>query len=273
MKKIRRHGEMRILLVFLLILTAIFIYGEVFYPHSPEIPSGASLEAPSLAHILGTDNLGIDIFAQISRGYFSCMFMGIMSAILAFFAGGILGTAAGYKGGTTDHVITFLINVFLCIPQLPILIVLGAFFGQSIWNIIVIISLFSWAPIAKQIRAKTMSVKERKYVVLAERYGGTAFYIIRTHMMPELLPLLLVNALGVIGKTIRQEAALAYLGLSDPLAKSWGLMINRASGFSGIYFTEYWKWWLLPPVFALMITILLTRLLARTLENYRREEE
>ena len=110
-------------------------------------------------------------------------------------------------------------------------------------------------------------------MVLAERYGGTAFYIIRTHMMPELLPLLLVNALGVIGKTIRQEAALAYLGLSDPLAKSWGLMINRASGFSGIYFTEYWKWWLLPPVFVLIFTILLTRLLARTLETYRREEE
>ena len=273
MKRICKHGEMRILLIFLLILTVIFTYGEVLYPHSPEIPSGASLEAPSLGHILGTDNLGIDIFAQISRGYFSCMFMGIMSAVLAFLAGGILGTIAGYKGGTTDHVISFLINVFLCIPQLPILIVLGAFFGQSIWNIIVIISLFSWAPIAKQIRAKTMSVKERKYVVLAERYGGTAFYIIRTHMMSELLPLLLVNALGVIGKTIRQEAALAYLGLSDPLAKSWGLMINRASGFSGIYFTEYWKWWLLPPVFALMITILLTRLLARTLENYRREEE
>jgi peptide/nickel transport system permease protein len=83
--------------------------------------------------------------------------------------------------------------------------------------------------------------------------------------------LLVVNALGVIGKTIRQEAALAYLGLSDPLAKSWGLMINRASGFSGIYFTDYWKWWLIPPVLSLLVTILLTRLLARTMETDRRE--
>ena len=273
MKKALKHGEMKVLLIFLLILTVFFAYGELIYPHSPEIPSGASLEAPSMEHLLGTDNLGIDIYAQISRGYFSCMFMGIISAFLAFVAGGLLGTFAGYRGGKTDHLISFLINVFLCIPQLPILIVLGAFFGQSIWNIIIIISLFSWAPIAKQIRAKTMSVKERKYVVLAERYGGSALYIIRTHMMPELLPLLLVNALGVIGKTIRQEAALAYLGLSDPLAKSWGLMINKASGFSGIYFTEYWKWWLLPPVFALMITILLTRLLARTLETYNGGKE
>ena len=271
MKTTEKRWGLKILILLLGLLTLVFAYGELIYPHSPYLPSGSSLEPPSAVHILGTDNLGIDIFAQISRGYFSCMFMGITASVLAFFAGGILGTLSGYKGGMTDHVITFLINIFLCIPQLPILIVLGAFFGQSIWNIIIIIALFSWAPIAKQIRAKTMSVKERKYVKLAACYGGSALYIIRTHMLSELLPLLVVNALGVIGKTIRQEAALAYLGLSDPLAKSWGLMINRASGFSGIYFTDYWKWWLIPPVLSLLVTILLTRLLARTMETDRRE--
>lgn len=272
MKKRHESMELKVLLFLLAMLTLVFAYGELLYPHSPHLPSGASLEAPSVQHFLGTDNLGIDIFAQISRGFFSCMFMGIVAALLAFLAGGILGTLAGYKGGALDNGISFFMNVFLCIPQLPVLIVLGAFFGQSIWNIIVIIALFSWAPIAKQVRAKTMSIKERKYVALAACYGGSPMYIIKTHMFSELFPLLLVNAMGVIGKTIRQEAALAYLGLSDPLAKSWGLMINKASGFSGIYFTEYWKWWLIPPILALMITILLTRLLARTLEKRQREE-
>lgn len=272
MKMIFRQTSTRILLSLLLGMTLLFAYGELLYPHSAYLPSGASLEAPSIHHILGTDHLGIDIFAQISRGYFSSMFMGILSAVLSFVAGGILGTLAGYKGGITDHIISFFINVFLCIPQLPVLIVLGAFFGQSIWNIIFIISLFSWAPIAKQIRAKTMSIKSRNYILLADAYGGKPFYIIKTHILLELLPLLIVNALGVIGKTIRQEASLAYLGLSDPLAKSWGLMINKASGFSGIYFTPYWKWWLLPPVIVLMTTILLTRLLARTFENEKRED-
>lgn len=272
MKAIFSQKSTRILLFLILCMTLLFAYGEFFYPHSAYLPSGASLEAPSIHHILGTDNLGIDIFAQISRGYFSSMFMGIFSALLSFITGGLLGTLAGYKGGMADHIITFFINVFLCIPQLPILIVLGAFFGQSIWNIILIISLFSWAPIAKQIRAKTMSIKSRKYIMLADAYGGKPFYIIKTHILLELLPLLIINALGVIGKTIRQEASLAYLGLSDPLAKSWGLMINKASGFSGIYFTQYWKWWLLPPVIVLMITILLTRLLARTFENEKMED-
>lgn len=269
MKAMLKKRNTRILFGCFLILTLVFLYGELIYPHSPQIPTGASLEAPSWKHWLGTDNLGIDIYAQISRGFFTSMFMGLMSAAIAFVLGGFLGTAAGYRGGMTDHIISFLMNVFLCIPQLPILIVLGSFFGQNMWNIIVIIALFSWAPIAKQIRAKTMSVRGRKYVLLAESYGGSTMYIIRTHMLPELLPLLFINAMAVVGKAIRQEAALAYLGLSDPLAKSWGLMINKASSFSGIYFTEYWKWWLMSPVIALMATILLTRLLVRTFEMGR----
>lgn len=112
------------------------------------------------------------------------------------------------------------------------MIVIGAFWGQSIWNIILLISAFSWASIAKQVRAKVKSVKNRKYVVLAESFGASPWYIVRTHMMGEVLPLLSVNSIAVTGKTIIQESSLAYLGLSDPLAKSWGLMIQNASSFT-----------------------------------------
>lgn len=261
------HRRVRVLVGLIALLTLFFAYGVVLYPHSATTPSGASLEAPSAQHMLGTDNLGIDIFAQISRGYFISMTMGLLAAAVAFCLGGVLGTLAGYMGGAVDHGVSFLINVFLCVPQLPVLIVLGAFFGQSSFNVVIIIALFSWAPIAKQVRAKALSLRERRYVTLATSYGGKPGYIIRVHMLPELMPLLLINALGVVGKAIRQESALAFLGLSDPMAKTWGLMINRASGFAGIYFTDYWKWWLLPPVIALMITILLTRLLAKALEG------
>ena len=82
--------------------------------------------------------------------------------------------------------------------------------------------------------------------------------------------MVLVGALAVVGKAILQESALAYLGLSDPIAKSWGLMINRASRFAGIYFTDYWKWWLAAPVAAMMLTILIIRLfsaMATLVEN------
>ena len=117
-----------------------------------------------------------------------------------------------------------------------------------------------------------MSVKKREYTVLAKSYGASPWYIVKIHMRGEVLPLLLVNSIAVTGKTIIQESSLAYLGLSDPLTKSWGLMIQRASVFPGIYFTEYWTWWLIPPVVMLVVTILCLRLLAQAVELWLLEE-
>lgn len=257
----------------LLLLTLLFAWGALFYPMDAKLPSGASLEAPSGEHWLGTDNLGIDIFAQISGGFFHSMSIGLSTAVIAFLLGGALGVAAGYAGGRVDMLVEFLINLFLSVPQLPIMIVIGAFFGQSSLNIICIIAAFSWAPIAKQVRARTMSLRKTRYLILARSYGGGLWYLFKTHMSRDIMPLLAISSIAVTGRAIVQESSLAFLGLSDPLAKSWGLMIARCTAFKGIYFTEFWKWWLLPPVFSLVISALLLRLLTRALESYWLEKE
>ena len=254
------------------LMALLALYGVTAYPHSPFLPTGDSLEPPSAAHWLGTDNLGIDIYAQVSRGFFHSLAIGLAAAVLAFAAGGGLGLLAGYRGGRADHAVSFMMNLFLSVPQLPIMIVIGAFWGQSTWNVIAIIAAFSWAGIAKVVRAKTMALVGRPYVRLARSYGGGALYLFRAHLRRELLPLMTVNALAVVGRAIVQESSLAFLGLSDPLAKSWGLMISRAAAFRGIYFTPYWLWWLLPPVCALIATILCLRLLERRLEILWLEE-
>lgn len=250
------------------LLALIALYGLLWYPHSAYQPSSLSLQPPSRDHFLGSDNLGIDIFAQISRGFFHSLSIASVTAVLAFVIGGLVGIAAGYFGGKIDVFLSILINAFLCVPQLPIMIVIGAFWGQSLMNIIIIISAFSWAPIAKIVRAKVMSIKEKKYITLAKSYGGNARYIVFTHMRREIMPILYINAVGVAGRAVVQEASLAFLGLSDPLAKSWGLMINRAVSFSGIYFLPFWKWWLMSPVLALMVTIVTLRLLSKAMESY-----
>lgn len=258
----------KFLLALFLLLFAVFLYGVTLYPHPAALPSGSSLEAPSLAHWLGTDDLGMDIFAQISSGFFSSMFIGVTTAFISFVLGGSLGLLAGFSRGFVDAVISFLINLFLSVPQLPIMIVIGAFWGQSKWNVICIIALFSWASIAKVIRARTLSLCSTGYVRLAKSYGGGAFYILCHHLALDIFPLLSVHSLAVIGKSILQEASLAFLGLSDPLAKSWGLMINKCIAFRGIYFTNYWTWWLLPAVLILMITVLCIRLFSREMEKF-----
>lgn len=251
----------------LLALTLFFGWGVLGWPCSPTQPSGASLEAPSAAHWLGTDDLGIDIYAQLSQGFFASMSLGLACGVLTALIGGGLGMLAGYKGGGVQAAVDFAVNVFLAVPQLPVLIVLGAFWGQDRRLVIGLIAAFSWAPVAKQTAAKTRSAAHRTYVRAAKSWGAGSWYIFKNHLAADVLPVVLVGALAVVGKAILQESALAYLGLSDPTAKSWGLMINRASRFAGIYFTDYWKWWLAAPVAALMLTILFTRLLARWLEQ------
>lgn len=254
-------------LVFIGIMTLFFLYGVTLYPHSGAVPSGTSLEGFSQMHWLGTDNLGVDIFAQIAAGYFRSLMIGIGVAFLAFLLGGSLGILSGYMGGKVELVIAFLIHVFLSVPQLPIMIVVGAFVGQKTSNIILILAAFSWARIAKQIQAKTKSIGEKSYIHMAKRYGGNPWYIFKTHMAREIMPILTVLSLGVIGRAIIAEASLAFLGLSDPTASSWGMMIAKAMSFSGIYFTEYWKWWLMAPVMTLIISVVSFRMLAKTLEQ------
>lgn len=261
------------LLLAFLLLALFFLYGGLFYPHPAGLPSGGSLEAPSFAHWLGTDDLGVDLYAQLSAGFFSSMAVGLAAAAFAFLLGGLAGVLAGLSSGAADALFSFLIQLFLSLPQLPVMVVIGAFFGQSAWNIILIVSLFSWAPIAKVLRARVRQTRGRPYLRLAESYGGRAGYLVSAHMLGELLPLLSVSALSVVGKAIVQEASLAYLGLSDPLSRSWGLLIQKCVSFPGIYFTPYWKWWLLPPVFALVLTVLCLRLFSRELETIWRREE
>lgn len=253
-------------LMLLMLLALIFLWGVTLYPWDAALPSGESLQPPSATHWLGTDNLGVDVFAQISAGFFRSMGIGAMTALCTFLLGGGLGITAGLAGGWVDDAIGLLIQVFLSIPQLPVMIVLGAFLGQSTWNIIWILCLFYWAPVAKVLREKTRSVCRRPYVSMARVYGGGLFYLIRTHLAGDLLPLLSVSALGVVGKAILQESSLAFLGLSDPLARSWGLMIARATQFPGIYRTHFWLWWLLSPVLAMILSTLLLRLTVQAIQ-------
>ena len=260
------NKRIKIIFAILIVMTIIFAYGALLY-HDPMRPSGISLEPPGKEHILGTDDLGIDVFAQVSKGYFSSMTIGILSAAVTFIIGGVAGVAAGYYGGRIDLVISFLINLFLSVPQLPIMIVTGAFFGQSMFNIVMVVALFSWASVARVVRSRVIGLCNYGYVKMASYYGADFWYLFKHHLKADIVPLLMINAVFVIGRAIVQESSLAFIGLSDPLSKSWGMMINAATNFRGIYYTDYWKWWLMPPVICLTGTILLIRFLSRELEN------
>lgn len=258
-------GKVAVAILILLLAMAIFAPFLSWLPHYRS--SGPPLHPPGWPHLLGTDELGVDIWAMICYGARVSLAVGLGTALLAGLGGGIIGIFAAFKGGWVDRFVMRLIDIMIALPDLPVMIVLAAFFGPSLLNIIIVLSLFSWSIPARVARAGALSLKEQPYIKMAAHYGAGPFYLLMQHYIPELLPLILVSMIRLAGMAIVAEASLAFLGLGDPTSRSWGLIINHAVNFKGIYFTEYWKWWLLYPWLFLTLLVTSLALLGRDLER------
>lgn len=257
-----KAGLVVITLVFLIALLA-----PVIAVHSPRASSGPALMPPGWPHPLGTDELGVDIWSQICYGARVSLLVGFGTAFLAAFGGGAVGILAGYLGGWVDRVLMRVIDIMIVLPDLPVMIVLAAFFGPSLLNIILVLALFSWVFPARIVRSQVLMLKEQSYIKAAESYGAGAWYLLRRHFLPEVFPLLAVNIIKLTGMAIIAEAGLSFLGLGDPTSKSWGVIIHHATGFKGIYLTDFWKWWLLYPWLALILLVVSLAFVSRDLER------
>ena len=259
------EGKIGLLGLALILLVAIFAPWISLYP--PSEITGKSLEAPNSAHLLGTDELGMDIWSQICYGARMSLFIVLAVAIIAGIGGGALGILAGYLGGAVDEIVMRTVDILMALPSLPLLVVISAFLGPSIANIILILVVFSWAKPARIARSQTLAIKGHAYIAAAKSFGASPFYILRRHILPAVLPILFVIIIGITSYAIMAEAGLAFLGLGDPTSKSWGMMLHYATSFRSIYFTPYWQWWLLPPLVALIILLLCLAFVSRDLEK------
>lgn len=262
----------KIAIVFILMLILMGIFSTHICTHPYNLPSGSPFEPPSRDHWLGTDDLGIDLFSQICFGAKISLLIGISAAILAGIGGGILGILAGYYGGIIDRIVMRIADIIIVLPDLPMMILLGAFFGPSIRNIVIVLALFSWTSPARIVRSKILSMKKENYILVAESYGAGFGYLLVKHFIPEILPLLTVAVIKLTSRAIVAEAGLAFLGLGDPTSKSWGLILNHAINFKGIYFTNYWKWWIMAPLTAIVLLVLSIAVISRDLEKILNEK-
>ena len=235
--------------------------------HSYRQASGPPLSAPDRDHWMGTDELGVDLWAQICFGSRISLLVGVGTALLAGLGGAAVGILSGYRGGWMDRLNMRMIDIVLVLPDLPILIVLAAFFGPSVGTIIGVLSAFSWVFTARVVRSRVLSLKQRRYIQASESYGAGAWYLLLRHFLPEIFPLAAVGMIRLAGRAIVAEAGLSFLGLGDPTSRSWGMIIHHALGFQGIYYTAYWKWWLLFPWLALTLAVTSLSLLGKDLEK------
>ncbi|RKO68227.1 ABC transporter permease [Desulfofundulus salinus] len=264
-KEFSLPGKAGLVVILVVLLVAILAPYISIHPHN--ISSGPPLVPPGGGHPLGTDELGIDLWAQICYGARVSLLVGFGTALLAALGGGLIGIVSGYLGGWPDKVLMRLIDIMIVLPDLPVMIVLAAFFGPSLLNIILVLALFSWVFPARIVRSQMLMLKERSYIKSAETYGAGVWYLMWKHFLPEVFPLVAVNMIRLSGRAIVAEAGLSFLGLGDPTSKSWGLIIHHATNFKGIYYTDFWKWWLLYPWLALIIMVISLAFISRELER------
>lgn len=265
----RRSREGVVGLVGLGVFVAVALLAPVLVdPENLEVVNTTSNQqwaSPSEFPPLGTDSYGRPIWDQVVYGSRISLLVGIAATIIAIVIGTVVGVVAGYFGGWTDSTLSRLTEWFLVIPFLPLAIVLAAILGPSVRNIVLVIGITSWPTTARLIRAQVLTLKQRLYVERSRALGGSGRHILGKHILPNVTPLVLANATLTVPIAILSETALAFLGLGDPSAVSWGQMLDEAFS-AGALGREAW-WWYLPPGLCVIAVVLAFTLVGRALEE------
>ncbi|PDT79164.1 ABC transporter permease [Bradyrhizobium sp. C9] len=229
---IRRKGAvLGLAVIVLFILLAVF--APLIVPYDPIATSWSLVrKAPSLQHWFGTDELGRDVLARVVFGARASLLAGVISVSIALAIGVPLGLLAGYRGGFIDALISRITDAMLACPFLILAIALAAFLGPSLGNAMIAIGVSATPIFIRLTRGQVMNVKVEDYVEAARAMGNPRWRIALVHILPNILPALLVQATLSIAAAIIAEAALSFLGLGQqPPAPSWGSMLNAAQRF------------------------------------------
>lgn len=256
-------------LVMLLIALLAATFAPQLAPFDPEASMRVGVEdiyaPPSAAHLLGTDDGGKDVLSAFIFGSRISLLVGFSASLISMVIGGSVGLIAGFYGGRVGNALMRLTDIFLVIPDLPLMIVIVAMVGPSLWNIILVIGLLGWTGTARMVRAQALSVKERQFVVRSRALGAGNLHILRRHIFPLVLPLMVANTVLVISLSILSESTLSFLGLGDPTTLSWGGMLNFAFTRGAISANAWWA--LVSPGLGIVWVVLACTLVGNTLEE------
>jgi peptide/nickel transport system permease protein len=212
----------------------------------------AIMRPPSLEFPLGTTALGRDIYTQMLFATRTTVLIGMVSGFISIFIGANMGLLSGYYGGKLDEILMRFTDIIYGMPFLPFLIVLIALFGRSLWFVIIAICCIVWRTSARVIRAQTLAIKQRQFILSARARGCNNFRIIYGHIMPNILPLLLLYTAFNIAWSVLAEAGASFLGFGDPNNLSWGGMLYNL-WISGKVRTAWW--WFAPPAVCVVLLV------------------
>jgi peptide/nickel transport system permease protein len=244
-------------LVILVFFTAVALFAPLLADESgldPTVAEGPILAPPSLEYPFGTDDLGRSVLTLTIWGSRISLLVGLIATIVSMVVGSSVGIVAGFRGGHWDRVLMRLTDWFLVIPWLPLAITLAAIFGQSLFVIVMVIGLTSWAGTARLVRSQTLSIKERPFVERAHGLGAGNWQLVRLHVLPNVFPVIFANTILTVALSILAETTLSFLGLGDPLRVSWGAILEIAFE-AGASTLGAW-WWLGAPGVCIVLVVL-----------------
>jgi peptide/nickel transport system permease protein len=247
-------GVIIYILIFIVAILAPYI--APYDPHAVLTQNGVWLtnQKPSSTFILGTTNIGRDIFSQLIYGARPALLVGFSAAFFVALIGTIVGLIAGYIGGIVDTILMRLTDIAFGIPFLPFVIVLVAFLGPSIWNIVLAMALLLWRDTARVIRSQVLTVRSRTFVQAAQVSGAGPWRIMFLYIAPNVLPLSMLYGTLAIGWAILTEASVSFLGFGDPKVVSWGFMLQDAYVSQALARGAFY--WFVPPGICIMLAVM-----------------
>jgi peptide/nickel transport system permease protein len=232
--ELRRNRPLAFAIVTLAVIMLLSVFAFLS-PHDPDaINVSRRYEGPSAEHWFGTDDLGRDYLTRILYGGRISLIVGVVAMLISTAIGVTVGVTAGYLGGVADNLLMRLVDILSSIPWMVLVTVISIYMRPGLYAIITVIGVFSWMGTARMVRAETLRVKEREYVLYARIIRRRTVFIIVRHILPAVAPTILVAATTGVANAIMMESALSFLGMgvSQPMS-SWGSMLNRAQGVLG----------------------------------------
>jgi peptide/nickel transport system permease protein len=231
------------------------VLAPVLAPYGLHTQVGPVFGHPSWKHPVGLDDGGIDMVTLLMWACRTSLIVGFAATAVSMLIGGTVGVLSGYFGGKTDTILMRITDYFIVIPDVPLMIVVAAIWGPSLFHIVIVIGILLWTGTARVLRAQVKSVRERVYVKRARALGAGHSRIVLRHVLPQVAPLLIANTVLTIAVAIFDETALAFLGLGDPSRPSLGKLIENAFERAAI---SSGAWWAIVPPGALVAVIILS---------------
>lgn len=244
-----------------------FAFGSHLAPYRATALAGRSLQPPNSKFLLGTNLLGQDVLSQLILGTRVSVEVALLAGLGTVLLGAFVGITAGWFRGFTDAVLMRLTDLVLVIPKLPLLLLAGALTGGSVTALSLLIALTFWPVAARILRSQVLSLRGRTYVRAAAGFGAGTWHQLRHHILPELALLGVAEFIGAAARAVVLQAGLAFLGVGSVTQPSWGGMTRDALAYRGLFVTSAWKWWLLPPVGAVMVLVTGIALIGTTAER------